>query len=403
MPTRLTAFGLSGAIAGLGGATLGGLLQQVPLTGRFFQPFESLRLVSMAVMGGIGTVFGPVLGAFWSEGLRGLFPDNELVPLFTSSLGLLLLLMYLPGGLMQLAYSLREWIWSVAEARTGEIDTSRTTTPPATLSSGGEKTWQPATLAARDIGVRFGGVAAVNQVSIDLADGEIVGLIGTNGAGKSTLMNAIGGYVNATGRVELMGEDVSGKRPSERARRGLGRTFQAATLFPELTVRETVQVALEARGHTRIIPTALHSPWAAGGERARKAEADELINFLGLGRYANNSISELSTGTRRIVELAGLFAVNARVLCLDEPTAGVAQRESEAFGDVLLGVRRELDASILIIEHDMPMIMSVSDRVYCLELGQVIAEGTPTEVRNDPMVIASYLGTDERAIARSDN
>ncbi len=403
MPTRLTAFGLSGAIAGLGGAALGGLLQQVPLNDRFFQPFESLRIVSMAVMGGIGTVFGPVLGAFWSEGLRGLFPDNELVPLFTSSLGLLLLLMYLPGGLMQIAYSLREWIWSVAERRAGEVDTSRTTVAPASIRAEPTEDREPATLAVRDVSVRFGGVAAVSHVSLDIGDGEIVGLIGTNGAGKSTLMNAIGGYVNSTGHVELLGRDVSSQTPSERARLGLGRTFQAATLFPELTVRETVQVALEARGRTGLVSTALHSPLAARRERARASEADELIGFLGLGRYANSSISELSTGTRRIVELAGLFAVNARVLCLDEPTAGVAQRESEAFGDLLVGVRKELDASILIIEHDMPMIMSVSDRVYCLELGQVIAEGSPDEVRNDPLVVSSYLGTDERAIARSDN
>ena len=112
-------------------------------------------------------------------------------------------------------------------------------------------------------------------------------------------------------------------------------------------------------------------------------------------------IADLSTGTRRIVELAGLLALDARLLCLDEPTAGVAQRETEAFGPLIQEIRRELSASMLVIEHDMPLIMSISDRVYCLELGHVICEGAPSEVRNDPAVIASYLGTDERAIARS--
>jgi ABC-type branched-subunit amino acid transport system ATPase component len=249
--------------------------------------------------------------------------------------------------------------------------------------------------------VRFGGNTAVNDVSIEVADGEVVGLIGTNGAGKSSLMNAIGGFVPSTGRVELFGKSVTGRSSGARARLGLGRTFQAATLFPELTVRDTVLVALEARKRTGMLTTALFWPPAIRHERARRSEADELIDFLGLGRYADSYIGDLSTGTRRIVELAGLLALDARVLCLDEPTAGVAQRETEAFGPLILELRRELGASMLVIEHDMPLIMGISDRVYCLETGAVIAEGLPDEMRNHPDVIASYLGTDERAIARS--
>ncbi|MDH3707655.1 MAG: ABC transporter ATP-binding protein, partial [Acidimicrobiia bacterium] len=257
-------------------------------------------------------------------------------------------------------------------------------------------------LSANNVDVRFGGNHAVAGATIEVHGGEVVGLIGTNGAGKSTLMNAVGGYVSSTGHVELLGKDVSKLRPEARSRLGLGRTFQAALLFPELTVSETVQVALEGRGRTGVISTALFLPHTFARERRRRAEAAELIDFLGLGRYANTYISDLSTGTRRIVELAGLLALDARVLCLDEPTAGVAQRETEAFGPLMLRIRDELDASMLIIEHDMPLIMSLSDRVYCLEAGQVIAEGDPDSVRNDPAVIASYLGTDERAIERSD-
>jgi ABC-type sulfate/molybdate transport systems ATPase subunit len=135
-----------------------------------------------------------------------------------------------------------------------------------------------------------------------------------------------------------------------------------------------------------------------GAPKAR--EAAELIDFLGLGRYADDFIANLSTGTRRIVELACLFAVDARVLLLDEPTAGVAQ-ETEAFGPLLLRVQQELDAAMVVIEHDMPLIMGIASRVYCLEAGRVIADGPPAAVRNDPRVIASYPGTDERAVARS--
>jgi ABC-type branched-subunit amino acid transport system ATPase component len=183
---------------------------------------------------------------------------------------------------------------------------------------------------------------------------------------------------------------------------GLGRTFQQADLFPDLTVTETVQVALEARHRAHLMSTVVALPSARRGERRKRAEADELIAFFGLGRYANSFINELSTGTRRIVELACLIGLEAKLLCLDEPTAGVAQRETEAFAPLILRIRQELGASLLVIEHDMPFIMGISDRVYCLEVGSVIAEGSPDAVRNDPAVIASYLGTDSRAIERSD-
>ncbi|MCC6183974.1 MAG: ABC transporter ATP-binding protein, partial [Microthrixaceae bacterium] len=250
--------------------------------------------------------------------------------------------------------------------------------------------------------VHFGGIAAVDGVDLRLDPGEVVGLIGTNGAGKSTLLNAIGGYVPSTGTITVLGRDVSGLPPHRRARAGLGRTFQAATLFPELTVFETVLVAMEARRHHGFVPNMV--AWAPAGraERASRAEARDLIDLLGLGPYAGATIGTLSTGTRRIVELGGLLALDTRVLCLDEPTAGVAQRESEAFGPLILAIRDQLDASVLIIEHDMPLIMSMSDRIYCLESGRVIAEGRPDDVRSDPAVVASYLGTDERAINRSD-
>src|SRR6185437_15658966 len=172
-------------------------------------------------------------------------------------------------------------------------------------------------------------------------------------------MNAIGGYVPASGRVRLGERDVSNWAPTKRSVAGLGRTFQAATLFPELTVSEAVQVACTPRSRELRATRRLAYEVLRGG-KARRAEAAEVIGFLGLGRYADSYIGDLSTGTRRIVELAGLLASQARVLCLDEPTAGVAQRETEAFGPLILAVRQELGASMMIIEHDMPLLMSLS-------------------------------------------
>ena len=402
---RLKAFALAGALAGLGGALLAGSIESVPYGQEFFLVNDSLVLVSIVVIGGLGSTGGAIIGALWVIGLPAFFPNNDLVPLLTSSVGLLVILLYFPGGFAQIGAAIRNSLIALAEKRIGP--------PPAKRSSGTPQLLRhhhvgvASARAADDLvlplrieglSVQFGGNRALHEACVDVRPGEVVALIGANGAGKSTLINAVGGFVGASGVVELFGQDVSHASVVHRASAGLGRTFQGAGLFPELTVRETVQLALEARGRTGLLSVALCLPSGYRNERRHHGDASELIDFLGLGRYADRYIAELSTGTRRIVELAGLLAMGARMLCLDEPTAGVAQREAEAFGPLILDLRRELDASMLIVEHDMSLLMAISDRVYCLETGTVIAEGTPDEIRNDPAVIASYLGTDERVL-----
>jgi ABC-type branched-subunit amino acid transport system ATPase component len=257
-------------------------------------------------------------------------------------------------------------------------------------------------LVVHDVSVHFGGVVAVDAASIEVRPGEIVGLIGTNGAGKTTLMNVVSGIIRPQrGSVQVFGNDVTALPPDFRTAFGLSRSFQDASLFGGLTVTETIQVALAHRNKVGMVSAMLWAPWVRQNERRTRKAADDIIDRFGLRGWADIRTSELSTGTRRICDLAAQVAAKPKVLLLDEPTAGVAQREAEAFGPLLRKIRDELDCSILIVEHDMPLLMGLCDRVYALEAGQVITEGTPEEIRNDSRVVASYLGTEESAIARS--
>ncbi|HVU72902.1 MAG TPA: ABC transporter ATP-binding protein [Mycobacteriales bacterium] len=257
-------------------------------------------------------------------------------------------------------------------------------------------------LMVQDVRLAFGGVQALDGVSLRVDPGEIVGLIGTNGAGKSTLLNVISGILApSAGRVLLGGRDVTSAPPELRASLGLGRTFQAASLFPGLTVLETVQAVIGARRKVGVLSAMVRAPWAVRAERQIAEEAAAIVDRFGLAPFADTLTGALSTGTRRICALATQIAARPTVLVLDEPTAGVAQREAEAFGPLLRRIREELACAIVIVEHDMPLLMALCDRVYAMERGAVIREGAPDEVRSDPAVVASYLGTDVVAIGRS--
>jgi ABC-type branched-subunit amino acid transport system ATPase component len=230
-------------------------------------------------------------------------------------------------------------------------------------------------------------------VSVEVRQGEVVGLIGTNGAGKSTLLNAISGFVpTAGGAITFDGTSLDPLPPHERSALGIARVFQDARLYPELTVRESIAVALEASERSELVPSALRLPPSRAAEWRKTRRVDELLESLALGPDAERQVGELSTGSRRLVEIACLLAVDARMLLLDEPLAGVAHHETQRFVSVILEAKHALDATILIIEHDMSVIMSMSDRLYCMAAGTVIAEGDPETVRADPGVVAAYLG-----------
>ena len=259
-----------------------------------------------------------------------------------------------------------------------------------------------ALLQVRDLSIRFGGVHALWEVDLDVEAGSVVGLIGPNGAGKTTLFECIAGFTRpSSGAVVFDGTNVSSWTPEARARVGLIRSFQDARLFSSLTVFQTLLVSLEKQHASRLLTSVVPLPFIRQRESAKAARADELIETLGLAGYRDKLVSELSTGTRRIVELACVLALEPKLLLLDEPSSGIAQREVEALGGLLRRIRTVTGCTMLVIEHDMPLVMGLADRIVALESGTRIAEGTPEEIRHDPKVIASYLGTTDVVIERS--
>jgi len=228
--------------------------------------------------------------------------------------------------------------------------------------------------------VQFGGVTAVDEATFTAEAGRITGLIGPNGAGKTTCFNVINGLQRPThGRVRFADRDITGMPVHRRSRRGMGRTFQRLEAFGSLTVRENVQVALD-----------IHRGLAGLGRRSRD-EVDNLLERVGIASHAADRADSIPTGTARLLELARCLAGDPKLLLLDEPSSGLDETETETFGELL----RELAAEgkgVLMVEHDMDLVMSVSDVIHVLDFGVVIASGDPAEIRNDPAVQRAYLG-----------
>ena len=262
---------------------------------------------------------------------------------------------------------------------------------------------RPVILSTNGMSKSFGGIRAVDDVDLELHEGEILGLIGPNGAGKTTIFDLISGFLTPdSGRIELAGVDVTDRSADARAWLGLGRSFQDARLIPSLTVAENIAIGLERhliiRDH---VASMFNLPLIVRLEEDVAWAVDDLVELMNLGAYRNKFVSELSTGSRRIVDLAMCIAHNPKVLLLDEPSSGIAQAETEALGPLLRRIQHETGCALLVIEHDMPLITSVSDHLVALELGHPIAYGTSEEVISNERVVSSYLGGDMATVNRS--
>ena len=418
---KLGSYAMAGAMAGLGGAVIAFASTQI--SAALFTPRGSVDAVSIAVIGGLGGVVGPLLGALYLVGIPRLF-DLGLTPLAALNAGWLILILEQPRGLSALLTKVRDG-YCAAVARHYGLAVASDQPPLGQQSPGpgptaagepasaepvlaepvsgqpvpGDPTPDgpglggpvlrlgpiggPAAAAAGEraedllvvegLSKRFGGTTAVDGVSFSVAPGDRLGIIGPNGAGKTTLFEMVGGFVRPdSGSVCFAGADVSSHPPERRSRAGLVRSFQNARLFPTMTVLETLELAASANPH--------------------RPDPSEFLDYFGLGRWASQPLSTVPTGTRRLVELAACLALSPRLLLLDEPSAGIAHSETERLAGVLDRIAADHGVTFVIIEHDVALLTEVCDRMMALEVGKVIALGSPAEVTSHPDVIRSYLG-----------
>lgn len=404
---RLATFAVSGALAGAAGVLWLAVHRNISV--QAVGPASSTLLLAAVVIGGTGSVAGAAFGSVFVFGLplllsgvvRALLPNTEQVQLLLAGAGLLQTQLVNPSGI---AGALHRRLQRILDRRAGSdpppVAAPAVRTTAVAPAAHDDRTPVGAALRVTGARIAFDGVVAVDGVSLHVDSGEVVGIIGANGAGKTSLLDAICGLVPAEGDVEIGGEDARALRAARRARLGMSRGYQDARLFPGLTVRETVELAVARRHPMGAVGSVVGAPWARVSERAVAAEAAEVIDRFGLGAFAGVPCDRLSTGTRHLCDLATQVATRPRLMVLDEPTSGIAQGENEALRVLLRDVADEVGCAMLVVEHDMPFLMAIADRIYCLDRGAVIAEGTPAEVRDDPAVVAGYLGVASRRRGR---
>ncbi|MDQ3756357.1 MAG: branched-chain amino acid ABC transporter ATP-binding protein/permease [Actinomycetota bacterium] len=407
--SKLVAFAVSGFMAAMGGAA--GMVDSRVVSADQFTFSASLFFLAVAVVGGIRSLAGAIGSAMLFASLTELFFRVEALSgyLEVVSAGLLaVVLLVQRGGLAAMAANgtarLRGFL-APADGDGGDQEEKGALRPVAAIAPALAKIdnrpreEREPIVRADGLTVRFGGLTAVNGVSLEVRQGEVVGLIGPNGAGKTVTFNSIAGLVVPTeGRIELYGTDVTDLPVHRRARMGVARTFQLIQLFPQLSVFDNLLVATHVHNPIGFVDSLIVTERAVRQEAAVRERATEVVERLGLGAVAGSRVADLPFGVLRMVEVARALVTGFRFVMLDEPASGLDNNET----DKLVGVLRGLNAdgiTLLLIEHDVKMVTSVSDYIYVLDRGTLIAEGVPDVIRSEPAVVQAYLGKSHSAEA----
>ena len=376
--TKVAAFAIGSFIAGLGGSMLA--YQQTRANESSFSPVAGLFFFGSAYLAGITSINGALTAGF--IGLGGVFytliTKNFHPGLwYEAAMGCVLVfnVVKYPEGLSTQFHETMERVANRREARHPRLALRPLASTPHQASVAAIS-GRPA-LILESVGVRYGGVVAIDSVSLNVPEGLIVGLIGPNGAGKTTLIDAISGYAQATGKVTFDGHPLDGLKPRQRIRAGLGRTFQSIELYDDLSVRENIAVGEAAVRH--------------GSARGTNRSIEELCQLLDIADFIDRPLREMSHGQRQLVSIARALAGAPKLLLLDEPAAGLDTGESQLLGERLRTVR-DAGVTILLVDHDMHLVLSLCDYIHVLDLGSLVASGNPEEVKANPIVAAAYLG-----------
>jgi sulfate-transporting ATPase len=390
----LSAFAVAGALAALGGIFLA--FKDQTLTLSTIDPLQSVLAVAYAIVGGVGFVAGPAVGATLVSGSVGSWLLNTIFdnpdPAWLSVLGgvsVLALVVLNQNGIVSAHVDQFHWLERKLRRRPAKAKPE-----PVAVGEVQRTTVRPAALEVTGLTVRFGAVTAVQDASLRVEPGQIVGLIGPNGAGKTTFIDAVTGFVSpASGAIAVGGESLAGAPAHRRTRAGLSRSFQSLELFESSTVRENITVGSDRAGRV---------PWLASLVRPRAPElsavAAAAVDELRLREHLDVTVSELPYGVRRLVAIARAIASGPSVLLLDEPAAGLSGAEVRELAAVVRRLVDEWGMGILLVEHDMGFVMEVCDQLTVLNFGHQIAQGSAAEVRTDPAVVAAYLGDEETEV-----